>query len=206
MPGLFHDGREREIKTWETIVLAGKNITYELERKKVKNINLRIRADGSVRVSAARHHSMRQIEALFAANEQMILHAIERAESQRQRASSIQQVGQAEEKKLCESVVSVLCRKYYPCFAVYCKGQMPEIRYRRMKSRWGSCVPTTGVLTFNTRLAYVPERCAEYVVVHEFCHFLYPNHSGQFYASVATLLPDWKNRRTELRQFEGLMV
>ena len=75
-----------------------------------------------------------------------------------------------------------------------------------MKSRWGSCTPKTGVLTFNTRLVYVPEQCAEYVVVHEFCHFLYPNHSGKFYAAVAALLPDWRSRREELRKYEGLMV
>lgn len=34
-----------------TILLRGRVITYELERKPVKNLNLRIRADGSVHVS-----------------------------------------------------------------------------------------------------------------------------------------------------------
>ena len=36
----------------ETISLNGRETTYELERKNVKNINLRIRSDGSVYVSA----------------------------------------------------------------------------------------------------------------------------------------------------------
>ena len=152
-------------------MLSGREVPYELERKPVKNINLRIRPDGSVHVSASARHTIKQIEALFAANEQMVLRSLERAELLQEKASSIRQVSRAAEGKLCEAVITELCRRYYPSFAAACKGGMPEIRYRRMKSRWGSCAPKTGVLTFNTRLAYVPEQCAEYVVVHEFCHF-----------------------------------
>lgn len=208
MPGLFHDGEgtDQGAKTQKTVVLGGRVIPYELERKQVKNINLRIRPDGSVHVSASRRHTSKQIEALFTANEQMILRSLDKAELLREKASSIKQVSRAAEGKLCEAVISGFCRKYYPSFAAACKGRMPEIRYRRMKSRWGSCAPKPGVLTFNTRLAYVPEQCTEYVVVHEFCHFLYPNHSAKFYAAVAALLPDWKSRREELRKYEGLMA
>ena len=208
MPGLFHNGKETDPheKTRKTVVLGGREVSYELERKRVKNINLRIRPDGSVHVSASARHTIRQIEALFTANEQMILRSLERAEILREKASTIRQVSRAAEGKLCEAVITDLCRRYYPAFAAACKGGIPEIRYRRMKSRWGSCAPKTGVLTFNTRLAYVPGQCTEYVVVHEFCHFLYPNHSGKFYAAVAALLPDWKSRREELRKYEGLLV
>ena len=208
MPGLFHDGKETDQrgKTQKTVVLRGREVSYELERKQVKNINLRIRPDGSVHVSASTRHTMKQIEALFAVNEQMILRSLEKAEILQEIASTIRQVSRAEEGKLCEAVITDLCNRYYPVFATACKGDMPEIRYRRMKSRWGSCTPKTGVLTFNTRLAYVPEPCTEYVVVHEFCHFLYPNHSVKFYAAIAALLPDWKSRREELRKYEGLMA
>ena len=67
-----------------------------------------------------------------------------------------------------------------------------------MKSRWGSCNPGKGILTFNTQLMYAPPECIEYVVVHEFAHFLQPNHSALFYNEVAAVLPDWKDRRKKL--------
>jgi predicted metal-dependent hydrolase len=208
MPGLFYDGKSSDSKSilQKTIRLGGRDIPYELEIKRVKNINLRIRHNGTVHVSAAKRHTMKQIEALFAANEKMILRSLEKTEALKQQASEIRQMSRPAEGEQCRRIVSAFCDRYYPAFASFCGGIMPEIRYRRMKSRWGSCAPKEHRLTFNTRLAYVPEKCTEYVVVHEFCHFLYPNHSPRFYAAVASVLPDWRNRREELRQYEGLMV
>ena len=37
-----------------TVILGGREIRYEFQRKKVKNVNLRIRAAGSVAVAASR--------------------------------------------------------------------------------------------------------------------------------------------------------
>ena len=189
-----------------TVRIGNYTIHYELEIKPVKNINLRIRPDGSIHVSANRRHSIRQIEELFASNAKMILRAMDHAAVLRENASEIRQVSREQEGKEAEKVVEEYCRKYYPFFSHSCGGQMPEIRYRRMRSRWGSCAPKKRVLTFNTRLAYVPERCVEYVVVHEFCHFLFADHSSRFYEAVSSCLPDWKMRRAELRTYEGLMA
>ena len=44
------------------IVLNGQDIEYELQRKQVKNINLRIRRDGTVYVSASPTVSLTVIE------------------------------------------------------------------------------------------------------------------------------------------------
>ena len=104
-------------------------------------------------------------------------------------------------KQSCEARIGALCRQYYPAFAA--RGvAFPTLRYRRMKSRWGSCCPQKGSLCFNTRLSELPERCAAYVVVHEFAHFLQPNHSPAFYAEVERLLPDWRARRAEIKRAE----
>lgn len=50
----------------------------------------------------------------------------------------------------------------------------------------------------NKRLLEAPRNCIEYVVMHEFCHFIHPNHSKHFYSFLAMLMPDWKERKTVL--------
>ena len=98
----------------------------------------------------------------------------------------------------CEKAVRNLCRAVYPVFEA--KGMaFPEIRFRRMVAQWGNCRPTRGVLTFNLRLLAAPVRCIEYVVIHEFTHFLHPDHSPAFYAEIAAELPDWKQLQETLQ-------
>ena len=189
----------------KTIILNGREINYELEYKKVKNINLRIRPDGTVHVSANRFHPKSRIDALLYSNADMICRALDKYAAAKESVSNVKVLSRATEGKRCDAILMPLCRKYYPYFAKYC-GPFPEIKYRRMKSRWGSCRPKENILTFNTRLAYVPERCAEYVVVHEFSHFVHANHSAAFYNTVAAFMPDWKAQRTEIRKYETLLT
>lgn len=63
------------------IVLNGQDIEYELHRKQVKNINLRIRQDGTVYVSASPAVSLAAVEKFIQSRSGLILSAIERAKS-----------------------------------------------------------------------------------------------------------------------------
>lgn len=65
------------------IVLNGKTVEYELERKRVKNLNLRVRADG-IYVSAARGVPVGAVEDFMRRNAAFILRAVERAGSREQ--------------------------------------------------------------------------------------------------------------------------
>ena len=106
----------------------------------------------------------------------------------------------AESERLCLQYFERL----YPHFAARGVPQ-PEIRMRSMRSLWGNCRPARGVVTFNAKLAAVPESCIEYVVAHELCHFLYADHSADFYAALARVIPDWKKRRAALRRYASLL-
>lgn len=94
---------------------------------------------------------------------------------------------------LCEQ----LSRKYYPQFEKLGVAY-PQIKIRKMSSRWGSCMPRKHKITFNSLLLEKPVESIEYVVVHEFSHFIHPDHSKAFYAFVAQILPDWKERKGKL--------
>ncbi|MDE7310371.1 MAG: M48 family metallopeptidase [Eubacterium sp.] len=94
---------------------------------------------------------------------------------------------------LCER----LSRQYYPVFEKLGVAY-PKICIRRMSSRWGSCIPGKQKITFNSLLLEKPLESVEYVVVHEFSHFIHPDHSKAFYQFVEQILPDWKNRKAGL--------
>lgn len=75
-----------------------------------------------------------------------------------------------------------------------------RITVKHMRSRWGSCSSRKAV-SLNSKLIMTPERCIEYVMVHELCHLIHFNHSENFYSLLAEILPDWKERKKELRSF-----
>jgi hypothetical protein len=78
-------------------------------------------------------------------------------------------------------------------------ARKPEIKYRRMNKRWGSCTPS-GVITFNTELIKAPTHCIDYVVLHELCHLVHVGHNAKFYHLLDVLMPDWKKRKERLEK------
>jgi len=74
-----------------------------------------------------------------------------------------------------------------------------KISIRAQKSRWGSC-SAQGNLSFNYKIAALPSRIADYIIVHEICHLAHMNHSKRFWDLVAQTIPDHKSIRAELRK------
>jgi predicted metal-dependent hydrolase len=69
---------------------------------------------------------------------------------------------------------------------------------RDQKRIWGSCA-RDGTIRLNWRLVLLPADLIDYVVVHELTHLTVRNHQPEFWAAVATVLPDYKQRRSRLR-------
>lgn len=87
--------------------------------------------------------------------------------------------------------------KLYPIIRKY-DIPYPSIYIRKMKTLWGSCSVNKNKITFNQYLTKAKPACIEYVVLHELVHFLYPNHSKQFYDFLSSYMPDWKERKKVL--------
>jgi len=68
---------------------------------------------------------------------------------------------------------------------------------RRMKNRWGSCT-SEGVITLNPELIKAPSKCLEYVILHELCHLIIPNHKKEFYRLLEQKMPNWKKWKNYL--------
>lgn len=178
------------------VEINGQTIKYDLQIKRVKNINLRIKPDGMVCVSANRRVPQRVIDDFIKSKADFILNALEKYKN-REQTPQKQYFTETELREgICE-----LCREaysYYEKLGI----DYPQIKFRKMTSRWGSCHPTKGILTFNTNLIYAPIECVEYVVLHEFTHFLQANHSRAFYEELARVCPDYKERRKKLKDIK----
>lgn len=225
-----------------TIQIDGSPLQYSLERKNVKNLNLHVRKDGSVYVSANVTVPEEKIDEFLISRGSFIRNAQNKFLEQEQykplpkqyvsgetfyiqgRALRLKVAQTGKDKiysdavclflevkepqdfakkermvtkfldRQCKAVFTGIVEELYPVFQKY--GVAPPIlRIRNMDTRWGSCSPGKGVITLNKRLLEAPRNCIEYVVMHEFCHFIHPNHSKHFYEFLSMLMPDWKERK-----------
>lgn len=234
--------------TLRTVSSGDETISYSLERKPVKNLNLRIRVDGTVYVSASEEVSAERIDQFILRKKDYILRNIRQFQSiaeLRQKpkeyvsGESFYYLGHGlrllviEDERNCVTSDGVYLRLYvnnsdshetkqklvdrffdqqrrtvfsdvideiHPVFRKYgvC---VPSLRIRDMETRWGSCLAKKGIITLNKRLIEVPRHCIEYVITHEMCHFVHPNHSKQFYEFLSMLMPDWRERKKTLDQY-----
>lgn len=97
-------------------------------------------------------------------------------------------------KQYAYSIIKELVEKYQNKLKKY-EVPMPNIELKKMKTKWGSCMPANKKVTFNTNIIKTPICCIEYVVLHELAHFKYMNHSKEFYNFITIFMPDWKERK-----------
>lgn len=76
--------------------------------------------------------------------------------------------------------------------------EVAEWEVRIMKTKWGTCNREAKRIWLNLELAKKPERCLEYIIVHEMVHFLERNHTERFIAYMDLFLPQWRNHKHEL--------
>jgi len=80
------------------------------------------------------------------------------------------------------------------------KVQVAAWGIKKMKTRWGSCNTDAHRVWFNLELAKKPERCLEYLVVHELVHLLERAHNDRFRTLLDRHLPQWRSIRDELNR------
>lgn len=176
-----------------SIQLRNRQVFYTLTYKPVKNINLRIKSDGSIFLSAPKRISEEQLEQFLVSKSDWILKSLEKFRRQRENSKQIFPV-----TELDESVILKIFDEVYEQFQSLL-SQKPALVIRTMKSRWGSCHPQKYKITINRHLLKFSEGCIRYVMVHEFVHFLHPNHSKAFYTTLGSYLPDYQKYRNLLK-------
>lgn len=108
--------------------------------------------------------------------------------------------------RLRDTVVAWLMREAQQHFAQRLDHFAPQlgVRYSRLSlssagTRWGSASADRSI-RLNWRLMHLGLDLIDYVVVHELSHLREMNHSSQFWAVVASVMPDYAERRQALKR------
>ena len=191
---------------------GGVDYPYDLHIGGVKRLNLRIRPDGTIRLSVPRMTSQRQIDSFLARYADKIAEAVARIQANKPaQKAQLSAAEQAEKKeRLLATILDCHKNVVLPRVTALNLPMTDEqrqfiaspqaIRIHPMKSRWGSCNFKKGTLNFNLYLIDQPIECIEYVVMHEFAHFVQPDHSPTYHALMTALMPDWKVRKAKLNE------
>jgi predicted metal-dependent hydrolase len=175
-------------------------VPVDVERKRIRRINIRIGPDGTVRLSVPTWR------ATIAEGEAFLRSKWKWAMAARSKMLSvpdtIRRPPSPDETYRLSAVLGELNGQW----AVRLGEPDVTWRLRAMKTMWGSCHFRKRHITYNTELAHAPRELVEYVVVHELTHLKAHDHGPNFQALMDARLPDWRSlrRRLATRDFARL--
>lgn len=162
------------------------NSEYEIKYSKIKNIYIQIK-DGKVIVKAPRRVSKKEIEKILEQKSEWIQKTVEK-ETKKQEKKPL--YTKEEFKEIVEKHANELVKQ---------TGLVPnKITIKKIKYAWGSCSNKKN-MTINLELIKYSEQAIRYVILHEFCHIKYMNHSRDFWNLVEKYMPDYKQVKKEFK-------
>lgn len=93
-------------------------------------------------------------------------------------------------------------KRYDICFNNFNKKVIkPNLKIRKMTSKWGVCNVSNNIITLNLELIKYDIKYLDYVIYHELSHLIYPNHSKMFWNLVSYYVPNYKQIRKDMKNF-----
>ena len=167
---------------------------YTLIRSSRRTMALEITRDGRLLVRAPQRAPQAVIDRFVASHADWIAAHLEK---QRQRAQAHPPLTEDELAALRQKARDILPGRVAH-YAEWMGVTPTGIKITGAKTRFGSCSAKNS-LCFSLYLMAYPDAAIDYVVVHELAHIRHKNHSPAFYAEVARVMPDYKERRKLLK-------
>lgn len=183
------------MKKW--IELHKKNVEYTLKvSQRARRMRLAIYCDGNFVVTAPQDMNANVIEQFIIKKSRWILDKLEYFKSI---SGQVFTKGTKKDYEEYKELALALAQKKINHFNNDYGFKFNKINIKNQKTRWGSC-SKKGNLNFNYKIALLPERLSDYIIVHELCHLKEFNHSQKFWNLVAKIMPDYLEIRNELRK------
>lgn len=207
--------------------LNGMNYEIIIEKKRNKHIYMRVKEDGKIHVSCPMFTSKRHIMDLILANEEALSNMARKREKSTQKNEEFYYFGKKYDIIVVSGLTDILVKEDYiytpskkdlDLWLKYQEKEIfeqhyrhiyhqfeeqigcPRLRMRTMKTRWGVCNKKSDTITLNTNLIHYPVACLDYVIVHEFCHLVFFDHSKNFWNLVSKYCPNYKEIRKILKE------
>lgn len=208
------------------IGIDNKSYPIEIIRKNNKNMYLRIKNDLSITVTAPRFASNKMIETFVMNNSDYIAKVIRKKEEVKEtKKDKFLYLGKKYDicyinKKTIElgekkafigtntnidnwykkQAKIIFQEMYDECFANFkYKRCKPELKIRKMTSKWGVNNITNKTITLNLELIKYNSKYLEYVIYHELSHLRHHDHSSNFWSEVEKYVPNYKEIRNEMK-------
>ena len=160
--------------------------------RRARRYILRVRPDGTLRVTIPRGGS--RVEAIAFMARHLGWVAKERERVREQRAS----VPPEREAELRRQAADQLIPRLHELAAQH-GLTVGRVSIRNQRSRWGSC-SRNGAISLNYRLVLMPPGVADYVLIHELMHLQQQNHGTRFWRLVERACPDYRESERWLRR------
>lgn len=181
------------------ITLKNEEVEYVLkESQRAKRLRLAIYCDGSFVVTMPRGFSLMKMEEFILQKAGWVL---KKLGIMRKRSRNLVFVKRSKRDylKLKNQALKVAEEKIEKFNKVY-GFKFNQIAIKNQKTRWGSC-SKKGNLNYNYKIALLPDKLADYIIVHELCHLRQFNHSRGFWELVEKSIPNYREIRRKIREY-----
>lgn len=207
--------------------IDGKKYNVEIIRKKNKNTYIRVRNNNTILITTNYFATEKSIRKLLAMNQISIKKMIEKCVKRLEKNDKFYYLGKCYDiiisanqkeilidedkiyvgniKKLNEwlrsNTIILFNNRLENMYSLMDeKIEYPQLKIRKMKSRWGVCNRVKNTITLNIDLIRYNLDVIDYVIIHELCHFIQFNHSRDFWNLVEKYCPNYKIIRKSLRE------
>jgi len=176
-----------------TTTLSTGELTYRvLKRRKQRTLTLSVHRESGVTVTMPHWVPLKQAERFVQEQDGFLAKHVHDVRAQQ----AAQRTLEAHYRTHRTAARNFVCKRLPELNQTYAYSYT-RITIRCNKSRWGSC-SSTGTLSFDYRILFLPPELQEYLMVHELCHLKEMNHSPKFWALVERTIPAYRKHRQAL--------